>query len=51
MAVKNANVTARVEQDVKDQAEKILYQYGLPTGYSAQGNPVFYYNTFRTQDS
>ena len=29
MAVKNANVTARVEQDVKDQAEKILNSLGV----------------------
>lgn len=29
MAIKNANVTARVEQDVKDQAEKILNSLGV----------------------
>lgn len=29
MAIKNANVTARVEQDVKDQAETILNSLGV----------------------
>ena len=31
MATKTANVIARVEPDVKEQAEKIMEQLGIPT--------------------
>lgn len=31
MAIKTANVIARVEPDVKEKAEKILEQLGIPT--------------------
>ena len=31
MATKTANVIARVEPDIKEQAEKIMEQLGIPT--------------------
>ena len=51
MAIKNANVTARVEQDVKDQAETILNSLGVSVSSFINMDSIFYYNSVRAKDT